>query len=70
MRAFLAEHLSRIELPKHIAFIDEEIPKTAVGKPDWRSLQEREALKYVSYGEPEAMLHDLDNDDLDMEQVS
>ncbi len=51
MRAFLSENLSRIELPKHIEFVTEEIPKTAVGKPDWRKVQEQERLKYVAYGD-------------------
>lgn len=65
LRAFLSETLSRIELPKHIEFIDAEIPKTAVGKPDWRTLQEQERLKYLEYGE-DLMI----SDDFPMEQAS
>jgi long-chain acyl-CoA synthetase len=64
MREFLSEYLGRIELPKHIEFVDEELPKTAVGKPDWRSLQDRERLHMLAIG-PE-----LPSTDLDMEQAS
>jgi long-chain acyl-CoA synthetase len=48
LKEFLTTHLSRIELPKHIEFVTEELPKTAVGKPDWKTVQERERLKTVS----------------------
>jgi acyl-CoA dehydrogenase len=48
LKEFLTQHLSRIELPKHIEFVTEELPKTAVGKPDWKKVQERERLKAVS----------------------
>ena len=64
IRDFLSESLSRIELPKHIEFVDEELPKTAVGKPDWRSLQERERLQNVAYGAEETM------NNINMEQAS
>lgn len=42
LRDFLTQHISRIEMPKHIAFVTEELPKTTVGKPDWRKLQDQE----------------------------
>lgn len=47
LRDFLADSLSRIELPKHIEFIEDEIPKTAVGKPDWKRLQDQERIKHL-----------------------
>ena len=50
MRLFLKEHLSRLELPKYFEFVQEEILKTAVGKPDWRRLQEMDRLKRLEYG--------------------
>lgn len=64
MRDFLSEYLGRIELPKHIEFVDEELPKTAVGKPDWRRLQEQERLQMLAI-DPEMM-----SSNLDMEQAS
>ncbi len=64
IRDFLSRSLSRIELPKHIEFIDHEIPKTAVGKPDWKRLQAQERLKYIETGD------DLLISDLPMEQAS
>lgn len=45
LRAFLAEHISRIEMPKTFEFVREELPKTAVGKPDWKKLQDAEKEK-------------------------
>jgi acyl-CoA dehydrogenase len=68
LRDFLSEYLSRIELPKHIEFVNEELPKTTVGKPDWRVLQEQERLKFMEYGglsQAEESGHDLN-----MEQAS
>lgn len=50
MRLFLKDHLSRIELPKYFEFVSEEILKTAVGKPDWRRMQEMDRLNHVEYG--------------------
>jgi|GEM_PF-4051 len=50
MRLFLKEHLSQLELPKYFEFVQEEILKTAVGKPDWRRLQEMDRLKRLEYG--------------------
>lgn len=61
MREFLAQTLSKLEVPKHIEFVDEELPKTTVGKPDWRALQEREKLQHVAFGEVIAI-------DINMEQ--
>ncbi len=45
--AFISKDLSRLELPKYIEFVTAEIPKTAVGKPDWKQLQEKERNKNV-----------------------
>jgi acyl-CoA dehydrogenase len=67
IRDFLSEYLSRIELPKYVEFVTHELPKTAVGKPDWRSMQEREKLKELSYVDPEIS---ETKDGLDMEQAS
>lgn len=50
MQAFLSETLSRSEMPKYIEFVHEELPKTSVGKPDWKRMQEREQLKSVAFG--------------------
>lgn len=50
IRDFLSDLLSRVEIPKHIEFVDSELPKTAVGKPDWRLLQDGERLKHVEFG--------------------
>lgn len=66
MLSFLSEYLSRIELPKHIEFVTAEIPKTAVGKPDWKGLQDRERLNYL---EDDSSMMDVSNlsDDTDFE---
>lgn len=45
MREFLKLRISSIEVPKQIAFVTEELPKTAVGKPDWKKLQDEEIEK-------------------------
>lgn len=45
IRGFLHSHISRIEMPKTIEFVTEELPKTAVGKPDWKTLQDAERAK-------------------------
>lgn len=52
LREFLAHDLSRAEMPKHFEFVSEELPKTSVGKPDWKTLQdqERAALYQRTYG--------------------
>ena len=59
LREFLAPDLSRAEMPKYFEFIDEELPKTSVGKPDWKTLQdqERAALNRHTHGPrlPETM---------------
>jgi acyl-CoA dehydrogenase len=65
LKEFLTHRLSRIELPKHIEFVTEELPKTAVGKPDWKRVQERERLKVVSHTEsifphPEFPQHEVE----------
>jgi len=45
-RSFLTDKLNRIEMPKHIETIEQEILKTAVGKPDWKKIQDAERIKY------------------------
>lgn len=71
LKDFLSEHLSRIEVPKYVEFIHFELPKTAVGKPDWRAMQEREKLAEFPHGDHhgEHMITDI-NEGLDMEQAS
>jgi acyl-CoA synthetase (AMP-forming)/AMP-acid ligase II len=60
MKEFLSQNLGRFEIPKFIEFVDEELPKTTVGKPDWRGLQEQERQKgSIAFGDS----------DLDMEQA-
>ncbi|MEM0950596.1 MAG: acyl-CoA dehydrogenase [Cyanobacteria bacterium P01_H01_bin.74] len=53
MIRFLAKDLSRIEIPKHLVFVTEELPKTSVGKPDWKTLQDRERGLPLQVGEPD-----------------
>lgn len=53
MVRFLAKELSRIEIPKHIVFVTEELPKTAVGKPDWKKLERQEKLLPLQVGDPD-----------------
>jgi hypothetical protein len=59
-------------LPKHVEFVTHELPKTAVGKPDWRTMQERDKLTELPYGDSEISGNTVSgiNDDLDMEQAS
>lgn len=45
IRGFLHSHLKGYEIPKMIEFTREEILKTAVGKPDWKTLEDREKAK-------------------------
>ena len=45
MRQFLEGRVNRIEMPKTMEFVTAELPKTAVGKPDWKKLQDAERLK-------------------------
>jgi len=48
LRAFLDGKINRIEMPKTMEFVTEELPKTAVGKPDWKKLQDQERAKTTS----------------------
>lgn len=45
LREFLTKDLSRAEMPKYFEFVDKELPKTSVGKPDWKTLQDQERAK-------------------------
>ena len=45
IREFLEDHINGKEIPKYIEFVTEELPKTAVGKPDWKKLQDEERAK-------------------------
>lgn len=54
LRDFMAMTLSRIEVPKYVSLVRDELPKTPVGKPDWRAMQERERLSMLGYGDPSA----------------
>jgi acyl-CoA dehydrogenase len=60
LKDFLGATLSRIEIPKHLVFVAEEIPKTAVGKPDWKRLQDEERVQILEF---------KDNDDFPKEQA-
>lgn len=42
IRQFLEGRINRIEMPKTIELVTEELPKTAIGKPDWKLLQDAE----------------------------
>lgn len=46
LKAFLAQHLNGTEMPKHIAFSEQELKKTDVGKPDYKYYEELEQKKY------------------------
>lgn len=45
MRDFLSQSLNRLAVPRHIEYRKEELPKTAVGKPDWKRMQDEERAK-------------------------
>lgn len=45
IRGFLHSHIKGYEMPKVIEFTTEEILKTAVGKPDWKTLEDMEKAK-------------------------
>lgn len=45
MKAFLSQHLSPIETPKFFEFCEKDLPKTDIGKPDFKKLEEMEAAK-------------------------
>ena len=68
IKAFLTQHLSRIELPRHIEFVTAELPKTPVGKPDWKAMQERERLKCVADPSVAETVFSAHNTPDDMEQ--
>jgi long-chain acyl-CoA synthetase len=48
LRDYLKSKLGRLEMPKMIEFVKEELPKTDVGKPDWKKLQDEEKAKPAS----------------------
>jgi long-chain acyl-CoA synthetase len=43
LKAFLADHLSKIEMPRDI-YLRDDLPKTAVGKPSKKDLMIQEGL--------------------------
>ena len=45
IKYILSGFSNRHEVPKFIEIVDEELPKTAVGKPDWKKLQDEERAK-------------------------
>ena len=45
LREFLDDKINRIEMPKEFEFTDDVMPVTAVGKPDYRKLEELEKEK-------------------------
>lgn len=54
MRAFLKDRLNRLEIPRFIEVRTEELPKTSVGKPDWKKLEDEEAAKSKASVKPSA----------------
>lgn len=44
-RIFLADKLHAMEIPRYFETRTEELPKTVVGKPDWKKLEDEEAQK-------------------------
>ncbi len=60
IRSFLKAHLGRIEIPKFIEFVTAELPKTAVGKPDWRHMQDLERTKALAADDSNATDEDSD----------
>jgi len=46
MKAFLKDKLDDVAMPKHIEIWEEELPKTDIGKPDFKRLEEMERAKY------------------------
>ncbi len=44
-RTFLADKLHALEIPRSFETRTEELPKTVVGKPDWKKLEDEEAQK-------------------------
>ncbi len=45
LRSFLSERISKLEMPKMMEFREEELPKTSVGKPDFKALEKEELEK-------------------------
>ncbi len=43
MKTFLAQTLSKMEIPRFYEFVAEPLPVTAIGKPDWKKLEDMEA---------------------------
>lgn len=45
LRSFLLEKMNKLDVPKAFEFREEELPKTPVGKPDWKTLETEELEK-------------------------
>ena len=45
IREFLAKSLNKLDIPKTFEIREEELPKTSIGKPDFKALEEEERLK-------------------------
>lgn len=45
LKAFLAKSLNKLDIPKTFEVREEELPKTSIGKPDFKALEEEERLK-------------------------
>jgi long-chain acyl-CoA synthetase len=45
MQDFLKDKLNRMEIPRVFEVRTEELPKTSVGKPDWKKLEDEETAK-------------------------
>ena len=45
IRDFLAKSLNKLDIPKTFEVREQELPKTSIGKPDFKALEEEERLK-------------------------
>ncbi len=45
LRAFLSRSLNKLDIPKTFEVREEELPKTSIGKPDFKALEEEERIK-------------------------
>ncbi|MAH04221.1 MAG: long-chain fatty acid--CoA ligase [Pseudomonadota bacterium] len=50
LRAFLAKSLNKLDIPKIFEVREQELPKTSIGKPDFKALEEEERIKREQQG--------------------
>ena len=53
LREFLSKSLNKLDVPKFFETREEELPKTAIGKPDFKALEEEERLKREQQNKPQ-----------------